>query len=243
MGSDALLPGDVRPQISSSHSAIGGPLDHGPPLRINVDTVVQPVGNQLLAGRLPVVQLSNAPHESRLLTAANDGDCLRESSNVTVLGVFHKHRGYTNGFVSVNRQACVTENKKVCNVVDLEAVRNGAVPHRARNLAPAAKKPERRAKPGPDGLTLGERLHRAMAYRSGILDREYEPVDLLREANELVGATEDQPVISQQMISEILRGRTSRSSFTPYLAKACGVSSIWLAIGKGSMIEKPSAKK
>ncbi len=243
MGSDALLPGDIRTQISASHGTIGGPLDHRPPLGIDVDTVVQPVGNKLLTGRLPVVQLPDSPHKSRLLTAANDGDCPGQRGNVTVLDVFHKQRGYTNGFVSVNRQVCVTQNKKVCNVVNLEAVRNGVVQNRARSIPSSEKKPERKAKPGPDGLTLGERLHRAMAYRSGIIGREYEPVDLLREANDLVGATADQPLISQQMISEILRNRTSRSSFTPYLAKACGVSSLWLAIGKGSMLEKPPERQ
>jgi hypothetical protein len=141
----------------------------------------------------------------------------------------------------VNRQVCVTSDKKVCNVVDLSNYRNVAVPNTARKILPAKQKSpkrERKAIPGSDGKTLGERLQIAMAYKSGVTGRSFDPVDLLDEANKAAGASKEEPLVSQQMISEILRKRTTRSSLTPYLAKACGVSVLWLSNGRGPMLER-----
>lgn len=125
--------------------------------------------------------------------------------------------------------------------MDLSNYRHAAVPNTARKVQTVKQKPqkrERKALPGTDGKTLGERLQLAMAYRSGVIGRTFEPVDLLDAANRAAGSTKDEPLVSQQMISEILRNRTTRSSLTPYLAEACGVSVLWLSNGRGQMLER-----
>lgn len=223
---------ELGSKILSSHGAISCLFDRLPPLRTNQNFVIQPVRDQLLAGPHMTSEFSQTVGQSSLGTTG-DVDGAFKGDNVSVL---HGAAHYTNTLVPVNMRACVTVNKKVCNVVDLQSFRNSAVP---KTLPRQRKQPkaERKAKPGSDGLTLGDRLHRAMAHRAGMLGRNYEPVDLLKDANESAGATVDAPVISQQMISEILRNRTSRSSFTPFLAKACGVSVVWLSNGRGKMLE------
>lgn len=170
------------------------------------------------------------------LTAASSLNSPLQGSGVLAHGAGDLHKQAC----PVNRQVCVTLDKKVCNVVDLSNYRHAAVPKTLRRLNTAKQKPAirgRKASPGADGKTLGERLQLAMAHRAGMLGRNYEAVDLLQDANRAAGASMDAPVISQQMISEILRNRTTRSSFTPFLAKACGVSVLWLANGRGQMVE------
>nr|WP_317629792.1 LexA family transcriptional regulator [Pseudomonas entomophila] len=43
--------------------------------------------------------------------------------------------------------------------------------------------------------------------------------------------------IDQASISDLERGRSSRSSYNASIAKACGVSALWLENGKGEMLE------
>lgn len=215
---------EVGTQLLSSDLALGHVLDGGPPLGAKQDLSLHPNGNGLLLDLgFRTKELSNGPGQSSLASSGN-GDRAFKGDNVTFL---HGREGYTNRFVSVNKPVCVTADKEVCIVLDMAIAKKKPQPTKAS---------ERVAVPGPDGRTLGQRLEMAMAHRGGQLGTEYTATDLIRDANRIAGASDESPVISQQMVSAIIRGKVTRSNFTPYLAEACGVRSAWLAQGAGKMV-------
>ena len=76
-----------------------------------------------------------------------------------------------------------------------------------------------------------------MRHRAGVMGVEqYIQIQLWRDANRIAGGTESAPAFSQQAVSKILSGETTRSEITPFLADACGISSSWLASGLGQML-------
>lgn len=213
---------EVGTQLLASDPAVSYVLDRDTPLGIEVYAAGDPRGNGLLLDGGAIGELTNGLGESRLASSNLDGALKRD--NVRFL---HGREGYTNRFVSVNKPVCVTGDKEVCIVLDMAIAKKQLRPSKAS---------ERVAVPGPDGRTLGQRLEMAMAHRGGQLGTEYTATDLIRDANRIAGASDDSPVISQQMVSAIIRGKVTRSNFTPYLAEACGVRSAWLAQGAGKMV-------
>lgn len=205
-----LRPGDLFP---------GDVLDGRPVLGVDLGFSPEPIADELLAGR--TIQETPDPTGEGGLAPGN-ADSLLQGGNVRFI---HEHRGYTNAFVFVNNPVCVTDNKDACIVPFMPALK--------RKQQLKEKAPPRKAKPGQDGKTLGQRLSEAMAYESGRRGSEYRPVDLLDDVNNLAGTPKDQPALSQQMLSAILRGTVSRSSLTPLMAAACHVNPLWLGSGIG----------
>lgn len=233
---------DVGPEVATGHGQINGLLDGRPPLGVDVSPLLQPIGDQLLAGGTLTAVGAHSLSEGGLSAAGHlDGLLQRDDVGLIDSGyVLHAAGAYTNQFVSVNKLDCVTQHKRICNVVDLQTVRESRMMSRARNLevvrTPKPRK-KRRAIPGVDGKTLGQRIKEAMDYRSGQLRREYLLVELAREVNELLNAPAGKPILSQQNLSAIIRTSTD-SYFTPFIARVCGVDSVWLAGGIGSKVPR-----
>ena len=103
--------------------------------------------------------------------------------------------------------------------------------------APKPKK-ERKAYPGVDGKTFGDRIREAMIYRGGQLRCEYRPTDLLREVNALANRNPDNPILSQQLLSALMKSG-NESGLTALIARVCGVDPVWLTLGIGNMVQKP----
>ena len=76
-----------------------------------------------------------------------------------------------------------------------------------------------------------------MAYKSGRVGGEYRPVDLLKDVNRLSHAPQIDQILTQQMLSAILKNKVTQTSKTPFIAMACGVSAVWLAHGIGKMTD------
>lgn len=214
---------DVRTQVLSPDLVAGDVLNSGPPLRVQESGVSHPIGNGLLTDRGSVEVIGDGLCERSL--ASGDRDRALKGGNVSV---FHKERGYTNRFVSVNQPVCVTQNKNACKVVDMALVKKKQQPKTAKR---------REAVPGVDGKTLGQRVAEAMAYESGRRRTEYRQADLLADVNHLAGAREENPVMTQQMLSAIMVGKVSRSSLTPLIAAACHVNAVWLGDGAAKMLD------
>jgi hypothetical protein len=235
----------IGAQIPTSHSSVSGLLDRLPPLRGNSDLLVEPVPDEGLA-RLAVRELPHSFGQLGLGAASNLDSSLQSLDVVLV----HGSAEYTNGFVSVNNSvcgndnpACVTSNKTVCNIVDLAAIRAEKVAKSALKLKSAQKpkpasKPKKTAIPGIDGKTVPQRIREAMIYHAGAMRmREYRQADLVRDVNEIYRAE----ILSQQNMSAIMNS-SSYSNFIPLIAKACGVSAVWLAYGVGDMVEGTKEK-
>lgn len=204
----------------SCHLIASGMLDGRPPLRIEKNLALQPVGNGLLADSWPVEKGADSP--SKFGLASGDINGPPEGGNVAWL---HERREYTNRFVNV-KPVCVTENNLACTVLQMPVAKRKPQP-----------KVRRVAIPGVDGKTLGQRVAEAMAYEAGRRGIEYRQVDLLEDVNRLYGSPPDDPEIDQQLLSAILRNQVSKSSITPMIARACHVNSIWLARGIGKKTE------
>lgn len=217
----------IRSQVSPRDGRPSDLLDDRPPVGVEKHGVLQPVADELLTGLRPAGG-SQTSSESRLSTTG-DLDRTPQGSNVTLL---HGRGKYTNGFVSATSRFVSHAHKGLCTVTSMT--------DRARKLAttqPKKASSNRQAKiRATDGLHLGHRVALAMAYQSGKrAGRGYAAVDLLADVNRLAGAPPDEPVLSQQMLSEIMRGKVDRSSFTPHIAAACEVDALWLAEGIGTM--------
>lgn len=80
-------------------------------------------------------------------------------------------------------------------------------------------------------------------HTSNTLPMEYkERVKAARKHAKLTQGQLGQLVgIDQASVSDLERGRSQRSSYNATIAKACGVSALWLESGEGDMLATPSA--
>lgn len=219
---------DIRPQMTTSHLQVGDRFECGPVVSVQQDFIQQPVRDVLLSDR-PAHCIAEKLCEGSL-AAPGQLDGSAKSNNVRFI---HEHILYTNRFVRVNEPVCVTEQKGTCTVLQMRSTQ------RKTAIKPAKNK--RIAVPGMDGKTLGQRVGEAMAYQTGRrgTGTEYTQKDLLEDVNKMaVMDNESGPLLSQAMASAIMRGKVTRSAFTPYIAKACNVDAVWLAHGVGQMIPK-----
>lgn len=213
----------VRPKVHTGDGLASGELNGSPPVGVDQHLVVQPVRDELLArGRAP--ELPQFVGEGALATSSNV-DSAPQRDNVRFL---HGSEKYTNRFVKSTTRFVGQVNKEACNVL--------AMPVRKPQPAPASAK-RRKAVPGADGKTLGQRVNEAMAHEAGRRGREYRQSDVLSDVNHLAGRWSDNPLVTQQMLSAIMLGTVSRSSVTAFIAAACHVNPLWLGQGVGKMIE------
>lgn len=218
---------NFRTEINASDQPTSDMLERGPILSREQHLAVDPIRDGLLADGRPIHELCDTVCQGSLATG--DLDSPSKRSNVRFI---HNHAGYTNGFVRVNQPVCVTQDKSACIVLPMRST----LPKPAHAPKKSAK---RVAKPGPDGKTLGQRLAEAMAHESGRRGRVYTQKELMEDVNREAGVQDgDPPFLSQQNLSAIVRGTVSRSSFIPFIAKACHVSAPWLLRGTGSMLTK-----
>lgn len=221
----------VWPEVIPSDDTISRGLDSGPPLSVEQNFVVEPVRDVLLAGLLAP---EGSEPLSQLRLASSDLDRPTKGGNVSFL---HEHAKYTNRIVSATTPFVRQENKEVCKVLTMTTIRSAALRKPVKPLK-KARSEKRQAIPGPDGLTLGQRLTMAMAHETGRRGREYRQVDLLADVNRLAGRRKDDPLLTQQMLSAIMRGTVSRSSSAAFLAAACHVNPLWLGEGVGKMTDQ-----
>jgi hypothetical protein len=134
--------------------------------------------------------------------------------------------------------SCVPKNKASCTVLPVSTKQR--ITTARHEESPQA---ENR---GADGLTLGERLQRCMQVKSRKLGRTYMQKDLLADANRAAGrGPDDEPVITQQGLSLILKNKRFESAATPAFAAALEVEALWLQYGVGpaSYLDTLTAKK
>ena len=220
---------NIGSEITSSDGVVGSKLNGGPPLRIEQNAIAEPIRDVLLAN-LPAAKL---PHTGRevALGAPCSLDGALQGSNVLFL---HRHPKYTNRLVNTT-PFVLQEHKLDCIVLPMTAKNSRKTTTRQQQAK--AERPKRQALPGADGKHLGQRLAEAMAYESGRRHREYRQIDLLDDANKLAGRSAENPLLTQQMLSAIMRGTVSRSTATPFLAVACHVNALWLSEGIGKMFD------
>jgi hypothetical protein len=230
---------NIGTEIAASDATTSDELNSGPPLSPNKDALAQPVRNSLLAYadafvfRRRVVPEELSKPVGKLVLPAGNLDSSLKRDNVVSL---HKHAKYTNRFVRSTIAFVGPPNKEACTVLDMvrPEKKKPAAPH----IRPARKRRERReAVPGADGRTLGERLQLAMAHESGRRGGRYRPADLLTEVNRIANRPDDNPILSQQLLSAILTNKVTRTSVTPFLAAACHVNGVWLGEGIGDMLD------
>lgn len=219
---------NVGTEISPRDDVVSSELDSRPPFGIKKDLLIDPVRNELLASLLP----SEGPQSlSQVgLLPADLANGALQSDNVRFI---HEHPKYTNRFVFATIPFVRQPDKEVCTVLGMTTTARRRI--RAPIKAPKTTTKKRQAKPGRDGKILGERLALAMAHETGRRAREYKQADLLDDVNRLAGGPADAPLLSQQMLSAIMTGLVSRSSFSPFMAAACHVNPLWLSDGVGSM--------
>lgn len=224
-------PENIRPQILTPDFFAGDVFDSWPPLGVEQDFVRDPIGNGLLADGGAVQEIGDALCKGGLIPG--NFDCTLKSGDMgSNVRFIHDRREYTNQFVKVNNPVCVTHYKEPCIVLKMPATK------RKQAVKTAAQpKKRRKAIPGPDGKTLGQRVAEAMAHESGRRHAEYRQVDLVSDVNKLANIPEDQQGKTQQSISAIQVGTVSRSWLTPFIAKACHVDALWLANGAGKMLD------
>lgn len=219
----------IRTEIPASDGEIGNLLDERPPVGVEQHGLFQPVADNLLARSRP----AGLPQPSGKSRGVSSGerDGAPQSGNVSFL---HAHAKYTNRFVYATNRVVGQPHKEVCTVLGMTAVRN-RTPVRRPIKPPKPRRQKRVALPGPDGKRLGDRVREAMAYKTGRIGEQYRPADLLRDINRL--APSGEIILSQQMLSAILRNIVNQTSKTPAIAQACGVSATWMAHGIGKMID------
>jgi len=217
---------DIWPEIAARDLVVGDRLECGPVVGVQKDFSRQPVRDVLLSDRPP--HLGTEKLRQGSLAVASKLDRTPKCGNVRFI---HEHALYTNRFVSVNEPVCVTNYKPACTVLQMRTPQ--------RKTAAPVRSNKRQALPGPDGKTLGQRVSEAMAYESGRRRTSYVQKDLIQDVNRFVVVEgESELLFSQPMASAIMLGKVTRSSFTPYIAKACHVDAVWLARGTGTMVPK-----
>lgn len=220
---------NIRAQVAPSDCVSGHLLDNRPPIGLQQDSVPQPITDKLLTG----LGSTGLPQASGKLGLVSTGEVDRspQSNNVTRL---HGHPKYTNRFVLATTPFVCHENKEACTVLVMPITAKKPIV-RPPIAAPKTRPKKRQARPGTDGRTLGDRLAMAMAHETGRRGREYRQADLLADVNHLAQAPEDDPALTQQMLSAIMRNQVTRSSYTAFMAVACHVNPLWLSDGIGNM--------
>jgi len=235
MSADKTLLGKhIWTEVMASDHRIGNGLNDRPPLRVKQDALAQPVTNELLAGLQVAARLGQNGAQSvskGSLVSAGNLNGPPQRGNVCAL---HEYRNNTNRFVFSTNPFVRQEDKGVCTVVDM-ASRSTALKLKRPVEAPKPPKKKRKALPGVDGKTLGQRVSEAMAYKSGRLGQEYRAADLLRDVAKL--SPPGDTILTQQMLSAILRNTVTQTSKTPFIAMACGVNAVWLSHGVGKMTD------
>jgi len=212
---------NVWTQIDSGAVVGESFLEKRPPLGIEQNGVVDPVGNGLLTDR-GVPGISEARSHSCL--APGDFDKPKKRGNLGgSVSFIHEHRKYTRILVSVNKEHCLTADKMPCTVVYM--------PNTKRKAVPKESKPKRikSLEVGPDGLTFPQRLGVTLAER-GIGQTE-----LARRCSDLYASffpdvQEDK--VKQQHVFNAL-GTQSSSEFLPLMAIVLDVNELWLQYGVG----------
>lgn len=220
----------VRTEVAAGNNGVRNLLDERPPVGAEQHSVLQPVADELLTSG-GSAGLPQASGESGRVTAS-DLDRASQRSNVSFL---HEHAKYTNRFVYATTGFVRQNHKGVCTVLSMTTSRHGRAVKKPAPKPHKARREKRVALPGPDGKRLGDRVSEAMAYKTGRLGETYRPADLLRDVNRL--APNGEIVLSQQLLSAILRNTVNQTSKTALIARACGVDAIWMAHGIGQMIE------
>lgn len=205
---------NVRPQLIAGNAIAGHMLKRRPPLRLDQRLVVEPIRNGLLANARSPQETPDPLGQSRL--AARDLDRAPERSNVLFL---HNHPLYTSMLVKVNANACLEGDKSSCTVLPML--------NRARK-ASAPEEPKRHPSIGRDGRTIAERLKIAMDSM-GMSES-----DLIKRCNEIAGEGDDgKPLVTQQAVNQLRKGKTKASRLVPILAEALDVRAVWLQWGIG----------
>lgn len=219
----------VGTKVRARNRKVGRVLNRHPPVVADQHLRLDPVGDGLLTG-LGFPELTELGRKPCLPTADFDGPLERNK-----VRFIHEARDYTNSFVHVNNSICVTDNKADCMVLAMPTKKTNV----ARLRTPVVR--ARKTPPNPvgaDGKTLAQRLEIAMAYKHGQTGAPYSEKDLIIDSNRAAGHSMDNPLISQQIIHAILKGRVARSNFTPFMADALGVRPVWLSGGLGEMTDK-----
>lgn len=223
---------DIRPKLLARDAVVSHVLKRRPPNRLKEGPVVEPIRNELLLDAGALQEGRESLRQGGL--AASDLNSETKRGDVTFL---HTHHLYTSRLVEVNQPTCMTADKSPCTVLKMPNVK------KKKASRPATEK-RKRSKPlvtGHDGKTVGKRLAEAMEEKTKATGREYGEMDLVADCNAVVGRSRtDPPVVSQQMINQILRGEVdgARSSFVSVLAEAMTVRAVWLQHGWGKMKEE-----
>lgn len=201
-----------------------GFLEERPPLGIEQNGVVDPVRNGLLTHG-GMAGITEASSKSGL--APGDLDETKERSNLRgAVSFIHEHRKYTRILVPVNKDDCLTVNKRACNVV--------AMPNTKRKVVPKEARPKRikSLEVGPDGRTFPQRLGATLAER-GIGQTEFARRCSDLYASFFPGVQEDK--VKQQHVFNAL-GTQSTSEFLPLMAIVLDVNELWLQYGVGPKV-------
>lgn len=217
---------NVWTQIDSGAVVGESFLKERPPLGIEQNGVIDPVGNGLLTDR-GVPSVSKASSNSSL--APGDFDKTKERGNLGGnVSFIHEHRKYTRILVAVNKDDCLTVDKRPCNVVRMPNTKRKAA------VAPKETRPKRikSLEVGPDGRTFPQRLGATLAER-GIGQTEF-----ARRCSDLYASffpdvQEDK--VKQQHVFNAL-GTQSTSEFLPLMAIVLDVNELWLQYGVGPKI-------
>lgn len=226
---------NIRTEVATGDTGVCNALNDGPPVRVEQNFLAQPVAHELLTGLQLTTGCSQNGAEAISeggLGAAGNLDSAPQRGNVVSL---HERRNNTNRFVFSTNPFVRQEHKGVCTVLDMTSRSTALKRPAAAPKAPKPPKKKRKALPGPDGKTLGQRVSEAMAYKSGRLGHEYRAADLLRDVAKL--SPPGDTILTQQMLSAILRNTVTQTSKTPFIAMACGVNAVWLSHGIGKMTD------
>ena len=218
----------VRSQIGAGHLPFRDVLEGWPVFGLDQNLPQQPFGDCLLPERGSVQKLTKPLRQSDLATS--DFDRSLQGGNVRFI---HTHPKYTTKVVSVNNLGRVPGNKPACIVLKMPAKQKKSVPSSS-----ARTKRIRDAAIGPDGRTFGDRLNACMAMRArqlGLGDKGYKQADLIDDAMRAIGRDpeRDEPLISQQGLSLILKNKVSESPSSVAFAMVFGVEPAWLQYGIG----------
>lgn len=226
-----LSPEDVRPEISACDLPIRDVLNRRPPLRLEEDLVLQPIGNGLLFEGGAVEKFGNPLGEQGLAPRDLDGAAQRSDVRLVsgkVRGI-HTSRLYKCTCDSVNKYTGVTGNKVTCKVLYMPVSKRKALPDRAKE----ARKPKKPFPVGPDHKTANQRLRECLAQHPTIRTER----DLVLACNQLAGRAEGEPdYVKQQAINNFLRDVDSLagSQHVAVIAEALGIRAFWLQTGIGA---------
>jgi hypothetical protein len=166
------------------------------------------------------------------LAVASNLDGLHQGRNIgrNVLSLRHARESSTRILVHANKESGLAAVPEPCTVLTMPNTKRKPVP------LPAAQPKKKRAaeqEPGPDGLTLAQRLIRLMN------EREVSQTELARMCSQyysaFVSGADDK--VKQQHIFNIIQGQAS-SWALPLIAAVFEVNEMWLQFGIGAKERK-----